>query len=257
MTHISFSELKNWNFCPFYHKLVNLDKISGFKGNEYTAFGTAIHDVCEKVALKEEIDPESHFIERFEAELADLDEDVEIRPQLVESMRFQGRQLAPEAVPALFETFGSWELVEAEEKLYENIKTHNDYMFKGFIDLVIKTEDGKYHIIDWKTCSWGWDQRRKADPMTTYQLTLYKHFWCIKHDIDPELVETHFALLKRTAKSNRVEIFRVTSGAKKTNNALNLLNKALHNIKTKTCIKNRLSCTSGYGCEFYKTEHCP
>ena len=33
-------------------------------------------------------------------------------------------------------------------------------MFKGFIDLVVKTPDGKYHIIDWKTCSWGWDAQR-------------------------------------------------------------------------------------------------
>ena len=257
MPHISFSELKNWNFCSFYHKLVNIERISGFKGNEYTAFGTAIHDVCEKTLLKEHIDPVDHFIERFEAELADLDDDVEIRPELVKSMRFQGRILAPVAVPALSKVFGAYEVIQAEEKLYEPIKDHENYMFKGFIDLVIKTEDGKYHIIDWKTCSWGWNARRRADPMTTYQLTLYKHFWALKHGISPSMVETHFALLKRTAKKDQVEIFRVSSGDRKTDNALSLLTKALHNIEKGTCIKNRMSCTSGYGCEFYKTKHCP
>jgi len=148
-------------------------------------------------------------------------------------------------------------LVEAEERLYEGIEEMTDYMFKGYIDLVIKTEDGKYHIIDWKTCSWGWDARRRADPMTTYQLTLYKHFWAKKHNVDPSMVETHFALLKRTAKKNMVEIFRVTSGKIKTDNALVLLDKAIFNIKGGNCIKNRMSCTSGYGCEFYKTKHCP
>ena len=122
---------------------------------------------------------------------------------------------------------------------------------------MIKTADGKFHIIDWKTCSWGWNQRRKADPMTTYQLTLYKHFFAKKHNIEEDLIETHFALLKRTAKKDRVEIFRVTSGDKKTKNALNLLHKALHNIQKCNCMKNRLSCTSGYGCDLYKTEHCP
>ena len=49
--HISFSELKNWNTCAFYHKLVNIDKIKLFKGNEYTAFGTALHYVCENVVV--------------------------------------------------------------------------------------------------------------------------------------------------------------------------------------------------------------
>ena len=44
MTHISYSELKNWDFCPFYHKLVYIDKLKPFRGNEYTAFGTAIHE---------------------------------------------------------------------------------------------------------------------------------------------------------------------------------------------------------------------
>jgi len=93
--------------------------------------------------------------------------------------------------------------------------------------------------------------------MTTYQLTFYKYYWALKHNIDPSNIETHFALLKRTAKYNNVEIFRVTSGNKKTENALKMLKKALYNINNKIFIKNKLSCSSKYGmCEFYKTEHC-
>ena len=48
MPHISYSELKDWSFCAWYHKLTRVDGIDGFKGNEYTAFGSAIHSVCEK-----------------------------------------------------------------------------------------------------------------------------------------------------------------------------------------------------------------
>ena len=36
----------------------------------------------------------------------------------------------------------------------------------------------------------------------------------------------------------------------------NQVNKAVYNITNNNHIKNRLSCTSGFGCEFYKTEHC-
>ena len=48
MSHVSFSELKIWKECPWKHKLVYLDKLKGFEGNEHTAFGTAIHSTYEK-----------------------------------------------------------------------------------------------------------------------------------------------------------------------------------------------------------------
>ena len=89
--------------------------------------------------------------------------------------------------------------------------------------------------------------------MTTYQLTLYKYFFAQKMEIDPKDIETHFALLKRTTKKDKVEFFRVTSGPRKTENATKLLKKALYNIKNKRYIKNRMSCKS---CDFNKTEHC-
>ena len=108
-------------------------------------------------------------------------------------------------------------------------------------------------LIDWKTCSWGWDARKKNDKLIVYQLIFYKHYLALKYDIDPDNVETYFALLKRTAKKNRVEIFKVTSGKKRTENALKMLKNALYYINRKFTIKNRLSCRY---CDFYKTEHC-
>jgi len=255
--HISYSELKDWSFCAFYHKLTRVDKLDGFKGNAFTAFGTAIHDVCEKKLLKEEINDDEHFIKSFEECLAKLPEDVEVDDKLVADMREQGKKLLPEIEDALTDYFGEYEVLASELPLMEPIEGEDDYTFKGYIDAIVATPDGKVHIFDWKTCSWGWDARRKNEKLTTYQLTLYKHFFAQKTDTDPKFIETHFALLKRTAKNNRVEFFRVTSGPQKTKNALKLLNMALWNIKKSRYIKNRLSCTNGYGCKFYKTKHCP
>ena len=256
MPHISYSELKDWVHCAFYHKLTRIDKLSGFKGNAYTAFGTALHDVCEKKLLHKEMD-EDFFIQRFEECIENLDDDIEVDQKLVEQMRSQGKEIIPEIEEALDSYFEEYEVLAAEMPLYEPIEGEDKLMFKGYVDAVVATPDGKVHIFDWKTCSWGWDARRRSDKMVTYQLTLYKHFFCQKMNIDPKDVETHFALLKRTAKKNHVEFFRVTSGAKKTENSLKLLSTALYNIKNKRHIKNRLSCTGGYGCKFYKTEHCP
>ena len=67
------------------------------------------------------------------------------------------------------------------------------------------------------------------------------------------MVETHFALLKRTAKKDHVEIFRVTSGPRKISNATELLTRAIKHMSKKNYIKDRRSCR---GCEFYKTENC-
>ena len=252
--HISFSELKNWSQCAYYHKLVYIDKLKGFEGNLYTAFGSALHTVCEKVVLKEVADKKSLFQLSFSKEINELPENIKenLDVKMVSDMRRQGDFLVDLILPALKDQFNKFEVVSVEEKLYEPIE-NQDLNFKGFIDLVIKTEDGKYHVIDWKSCSWGWNFKRKTDPMTTYQLTFYKHYFAKKHNIDPKNIETYFALLKRTAKKDHVEIFRVTSGAKKTENALNLLTKALYNIKAKKHIKNRLNCRQ---CEFYKTAHC-
>ena len=257
MPHISYSELKDWKFCPFYHKLTRIDKLDGFTGNIYTAFGTAIHSVCEKKLLNEGGDHERHFLDTFSDCISDLDDSADVDSGLVSQMESQGKRIIPEIEGAIEEYFEEYEVLAVEMPLMESIEGEDNYNFKGFIDAVVATPDGKVHIFDWKSCGWGWDTRKKSDKMVTYQLTLYKHFFCQKMDIDPKNVETHFALLKRTAKKNHVEFFRVTSGPKKTENALKLLNTALYNIKHKRYIKNRLSCTSGYGCKFYKTEHCP
>jgi len=251
MPHISFSALKDWSFCAWYHKLTRIDKIGGFEGNAYTAFGNAIHEVCEKKLLKEEINEDDMFIRRFEYFLRELNSEQD--EKLVEEMREQGKAILPEIEDALKDYFGEYEVLGSEIPLDEKIDDEDEYVFKGFIDGVIATPDGKVHIFDWKTCSWGWDAKRRNAPMTTYQLTLYKHYFARKLDIDPKNIETHFALLKRTSKKDRVEFFRVTSGPRKTENALKLLKKALYNIKNKRYIKNRLSCGN---CAFNKTEHC-
>jgi len=214
-----------------------------------------MHSVCEKKLLLEDTD-DDFFIHEFEKNLASLDDNVDINQQLIYDMMGQGKKIIPEIKGALDDYFeNGYEVLYVEMPLMVPIDGEEDYHFKGFIDAVVMTpHDKKIHIFDWKTCSWGWDARKKNDKMVTYQLTLYKQFFAQKLDIDPKDIETHFALLKRTAKYNRVEFFRVTSGPKKTQNALKLLNKALYNIKNKRHIKNRLSC---HNCNFRHTKHCP
>ena len=220
--HISYSELKDWAHCTHYHKKAWVERVAPFEGNEYTEL---------------------------------MEKNIEFNPVNVQQMKVAGPAILAEVEEALEVYFGDYEVFSSEEKLYVPIENFNVY-FKGFVDAVVKVGD-TYHLFDWKTCSWGWDSRKKAEKIVTYQLTLYKHFFCQKHNIDPDKVETHFALLKRTAKKDRVEIFRVSSGAKKTENALKLLYQAIYNIIKGVTIKNKLNCLKPYRCKLYNTEHCP
>lgn len=253
---ISYSEFKIWNECTHKHKLIYIDKEPYYSGNEYTAFGTAVHTACEQKIPNPEINALEVFESEFLKELTELKEnDYSLDNKLVSEMRSQAVPICEQILPAIIEHFGDFEVFSTEEALMTPIDEFPAYdkKFKGFIDLVLKTTDGKYHVIDWKTCSWGWPAQKKADKIINYQLTMYKHFFAKKHSIDAKNVETYFALLKRTAKKDVVELVRVSNGAKKTNNCLSLLERSVINIKRKVSIKNRLSCRY---CKFYKTEKC-
>ena len=266
--YISFSSWKDWLSCPFKFKITRIDKVRLFEGNEYVSFGSAIHDTAEQILLFEkkykinngkkddsEFSPESFFKKRFKEEILSLPK--EKRNSLTEkellNMKQQGLELLPLIIPELKKYFGEYDLYHTEYELRQRIDNHEQMDFYGFVDLILKTSDGKYHIIDWKTCSWGWDTKKKASKEYTYQLTYYKHFFCKQMKIDPSMVETHFGLLKRTAKKNKVEIFRVTSGDRKMKNALNILDKCVTNVEKNNFIKNRLSCST---CEFNRTIYC-
>ena len=252
--HISYSEMKIFTECPYKWHLQYQQGVDGFTGNIFTAFGTALHSVCEETALgvlTEDKQPE-HFDQVFLEELKKLDEKPDSK--LIKEMREQSRNIFSQIFPELEKLFPGFSVFSSEEDLMENITELDfDFKLKGFIDLVLKTPDGKYHILDWKTCSWGWDLEKKSDKMTTYQLTLYKKFFCQKHNIDPKLVETYFGLLKRTAKKDNVEIFRVTSGNIKVKNATKVLTDSCNLINKGVIIKNRNSCSK---CPFNNTEHC-
>jgi ATP-dependent exoDNAse (exonuclease V) beta subunit len=254
-TNISYSALKVWNDCPYKYKLTYIDKVEGFKGNEHTAFGTALHEACEKKLLDNSLDELEIFKTKFEEELNSIFANSEYNKTLITEMNEQGLALAPLILPALKEQFGNFTILNTEEELLLTLKeiAATDRNFKGYIDLVLKTDDDKIHIIDWKTCSWGWDIEKKSDAVTSYQLTYYKHFYGLKHNIDPKKIETYFGLLKRTAKKDRVELFRVTSGPKKVQNALNLLNKFVHNVEKDFFPKNRMNCEY---CDFKKIKAC-
>lgn len=269
--HISFSELMDWTLCPHYHWLKHVLQVGSDPGSIHTAFGTAVHEAIEAILLEEtlarhegedwEYTPihDANFDRLFQQEVQKLIQDeIEVDQELVMEMRKQGENLLPEVVPALREAFPGFELVATEMQLYE-LMPGTQKKFKGFVDLVIKHE-GRFVILDWKTCRNGWPPRQKSSTRKVYQLALYQHFSCQKEGWSPEETRAFFALLKREGKpGRRVEIFEVSVKKKRKENALKLLRKAVYNIERSFHIKDWRGCKhkDRFGvCPFMETEHC-
>lgn len=257
--NISFSAIKEWVACPHRFKLLYVDRVQKFPGNEFTTFGSAIHSVLEERINKEKTN--DFWEEEFDKKLLEKiktayqDGAKKFDKNLISEFRKQGKLLIHEVIPALKDHFGEFEVIGIETQLYEDIE--DGFKFKGFIDLVIKSND-KIHIIDYKSCSWGWDARKKSDKMVVYQLAYYKHYFSQKYDVDPNDIEVYFALLKRTAKKGKmVEIFRVSAGQKRIKNSLDLMNKVVYNCKLGKFMKNKITCDCYGGCQFRKTKWCP
>jgi hypothetical protein len=158
------------------------------------------------------------------------------------------------------EEFGDFKVLEIEERLELPIDGFSQ-IFKGFIDLAfLKLSDGRTIIADIKSCNNSFFFNKYRDKWKDYQLTLYKHFYCQKHNVDPETVETYFITVERNRKSKKpLSFVRVTSGPKKVENALAWLQTALKAINRGTWVKNRGNCHKwgeSNPCPFYNSDLC-
>ena len=137
-----------------------------------------------------------------------------------------------------------WNVVAFETPLMQPLDDL-DINFKGYIDCVLKhkTED-RYKILDFKTCGMGWFKEQRSDTEKLYQVILYKKFWCELNKIERSKVDCAYLLLKRTPPKNEssIEMFDVTSGDKKINNAEVWMLKTLRNIFQGVKVKTPQTC---------------
>ena len=159
----------------------------------------------------------------------------------------------------LNETFPDWELVSAEELLYEPY--NEEINFKGFIDCILKVPTNKsktkhvYWLLDWKTTGpSGWWYKKRRDFLSLSQIGYYKQFWAQKNKINLKSIRTGFVFLKRTSNPKKpIEILKVSSGPKFLEKTEKLLKTMIYNVRKGFKMKNQNSCKF---CQFKQTEHC-
>lgn len=275
--HISYSELSDWMDCSYRHKLKHVQKLNMDGPSIHTEFGQVIHGALEHYVLTGEVPPIEACLEDFKMRLGSLlfsekavtateaQEFIDALPGILE-----------QAPKWLDEEFTGWQLVSAEEMLFEPIPGHPNLHFKGFIDLVIKVPKRKsrkktrlsglkgeivkgefvYWIIDWKTTNFGWRKQQIRSFQKQMQIILYKHFWCEKHGIDLKDARCGFALLRRrpAKDGNRMIFLKISAGPKAVEKAMKNVHDALNQIQAGFSLKNKYSCMF---CPYKFTKHCP
>jgi hypothetical protein len=256
--HVSFSELRDWRECSYRHKLKFIDKINADLPGIHLDFGTSIHEACENY-LKTRVMDRKIFLVKLKELWAKHTSQVpeEFTVEQFQEFGKQGMSILNDVPKWLDEQFPGWECIDAEHALYEPLPDNN-HAFKGYIDAIIKAPGPKgkplVWLLDWKTCSWGWNTYKKSDELVRSQLVLYKNFWSIKTNHDPRDVRCGFALLKRTAKPGKhCELVTTAVGDVTTGKSLAIINNMVMSVKRGIAIKNRNSCQY---CDFYTTPHC-
>jgi PD-(D/E)XK nuclease superfamily len=260
--HVSYSEIREWSECSYRHNLHHVQKLGVQEPSTNLVFGTATHSVCEHFLNQKVVDL-SVGTKYLDAEW----EKNKDAPDFIKNPKapFVAALIKIMAdVPAfLDETFPGWELVEAEEALYEEVnqffEKHEGIKFKGFIDIVLKVPAKKqgeflYWILDWKTANRPWDKWKLQDPYVGMQLVLYKKFWAAKHNIPLKSIRCGFITLLKSGKPGKLcKLIPISVGEVTIDKSLKVLNNSIAGIKRGLKIKNRNNCK---WCEFRDTPLC-
>lgn len=259
-TTISFSSLSNHDYCPHYYLLVDILRLKPWKNSPDTIFGTYIHKAVQDVLS--DVITEEVAVKQFERKWKVFSKIYKkfLKKEHID-MGLSARAIIEKVKPVLTSTFGKFSVLAIEERLSLPSGDKWPQKFKGFIDIVLKLEDGKIILVDFKTSDSAFFFEKFKETIKDYQLTLYKYFYSIKHNCSQDIIETYFIILEKNIKSkSSVVPLRITSGPKKVQNALKWLEFRLSAINRKVFVKNRLSCKKfgdGHPCAFYKTKECP
>lgn len=272
--HVSYSEIRQWKECPWRHKLIYVDKLQSFEESPHLHYGTIVHDACEHYLKTKELKLEevkNKIKSAWEEHGFDSDDYIVLQSNraLLQGWKYKHNkvedwiewgQTCLLALPDfLEENFPNWEVVAAEEKLYESIDDITNTKFKGYIDCIIRIPQNngkyKYWILDWKTSSArGWSTDKKRDFLTQAQVVLYKSYWAKKNNVKLSDILCGFVLLKKVKKKDKAcQIIRVSSGPKTLEKSNKLVRSMIKGINSKMILKNKQSCKF---CDFANTEFC-
>ena len=252
---ISYSSLSDFHRCPFSFKLSRIDGIYISSSSVDTIFGTLIHGCAQAILQYKEDQKQIDRLERTWKKFCGI---YKKYIDIAQTQRFfeAGQNVLRGIKQFVISEFGiDFEVLSIEEELSSKIE-NSELKFKAFVDLVIldRTND-RLVILDLKSCANSFQFKKYAGKEKERQLVFYKHFYCLKHDLDPKDVQTIFLLMEKDSKSkNPIGLYKITSGGVKVNNHLKVLDESLKNlVQMEVFPKNRTGCR---WCPYKESGHC-
>lgn len=248
---ISFTQLSVYEQCPHRWYLTYGKRLFEFTDSIDTCFGTACHEALQKyleilynnsVKASEEFKIYSFFKDRllynynlgFEKnnyqDYATAEQLNEYYLDGCEILKYIKKNRAKYFDPK------NEELLGIEIPLMTPVIHGNDvFYFNGYIDIALYDKVNKtVRIPDFKTSGKGWGDYQKKDELKIAQALLYKNFFHHQFDVPEDDIEVSFMILKRKLWENssypqsRIQNFIPTQGKTKVTQAVNRLNKFIH-----------------------------
>jgi hypothetical protein len=209
---VSYSQFSNWFKCRHRWYLDHVKGLREFEDSISTCFGTAIHEAVqlyiETLYKQSARDADNHdlnaiFLAAFDRELAGGEKKgkvVEVTPEVHKEYVEDAANIisAFTNMTNRIKHFpsGKYEFVGIEDEIIMPIK--HDVEFVCYIDVILKEKStGRYRIIDIKTSTSGWNHYQRDDEAKIAQILLYKAFFSRKYDIDINMIDVEFFILRR------------------------------------------------------------
>lgn len=210
---VSFSQYSRYKKCPKSWELryVRKEKISS--PSIYFVYGTAMHETIQEflhtaytqsVKAAEAMDLNGMLLEKIKHEYKTAMEEhgdhFSTREELsefysdgCEILRFLRKKRR------LYFSSRDMELIGVELPLQVAPDSNRPtVMMQQYLDLVFREKStGKYKIIDIKTAKNGWNKWKRKDKTTTNQLVLYKSEFCKMYNIEPDMVDIEYFILRQ------------------------------------------------------------
>ena len=260
---ISYSQYSMYAQCPRRWKLNYVDNLRKFSQSIHTLFGSAFHETLQGYLT---VMYEGSIKEADELKLGEI-----LRGSMAKEYRkamamgqdpgftnkTDMREFFHDGV-AILEYFlkkrsvyfskKHTKLVGIETKLSIPLESNKNILFNGFIDIVMQdTNTGRYKIYDIKTSTMGWNKYQKMDKTKTAQMVLYKQFYAEQFNVDPEMIDIEYFIVRRKLPENspypikRIQTFVPASGTPTRNKIDRSVNEFINNAFTVDGIYNTMA----------------
>ena len=228
--YVSYSQFAEFSRCPLSWKLSYVDRLRKKDSSIHTIFGDAMHNVIQhwvRIMYTETIKAANAL--DFDSLLL-----TEMKAKYVAGVEQMGTHFSTKDELGEFYLDGLATLKWLRTKRTRFFDVKNETLvgtevplqmkldgctFVAYLDLVLRDEVSKrIKIVDFKTSNKGWNDYNKQDQTKVDQVLLYKSFYAKQYNIDPEMIDVEFIILKRKVNEQsefpqyRVQVFRPTQG---------------------------------------------